>query len=497
MASLHLIVAPPPTPNGDLHVGHMSGPYLAADIYRRYVLQQGHRAFYTVSSDDHQSYVDTTAARLGFTPQALIAQARRDIRLSFDTFSIGLDSFGQPNAEYSEFVSRFFTTLASNRLIRPERVPVLYDVQSGSYPVEAFVSGRCPNCLEGTCGGICEGCGHPNACTDLVGLDTNRYQIRHEDRLVFDLEKFRPGLEDHLGRLGTHRPALRRLIAQLLSARLQPFTLSYTAPRGIDTSAWGFPGQRLNVWGEMYPGHMYWLTKMAGDAVADAQYVQFLGFDNSYFYVFVHLAMALAARQCGIEWPLPSAFITNQFYYLQTGKFSTSKGHVIWARDLAADCNTDLARLFLALHGPEFQEATFSRPVFDQAVDELASKINTLAATYNRRSRGNRASAELIPNEVVQLMSREIPLAEYSNAELARRAVHCLEYLNHWLSTNDTASFEGIPSAVALCLEALCPGYALGLKSQFAIEDHSWTRLARRPAGSLPEIQVQYANAAL
>src|SRR5262245_57643243 len=65
MPSLHLIVAPPPTPNGDLHVGHMSGPYLAADIYRRQVLQDGHEAIYTVSTDDHQSYVDTTARRLG------------------------------------------------------------------------------------------------------------------------------------------------------------------------------------------------------------------------------------------------------------------------------------------------------------------------------------------------------------------------------------------------------------------------------------------------
>ncbi|HEX7288656.1 MAG TPA: class I tRNA ligase family protein [Candidatus Angelobacter sp.] len=496
MSSLQLIVAPPPTPNGDLHVGHMSGPYLAADIYRRRVLQQGKRAVYMVSSDDHQSYVDTTANRLGLTPEALIAQARRDIQNSFEAYSIGLDHFGQPSPDYCSFVTKFFSALASKQLIRVEKVPVLYDTVQHNFPVEAFVSGCCPNCLEGTCGGICEGCGHPNSCTDLVGLDTNRYQTRPEDRLVFDLEQFRPALDDHLLRLGTHRPALSRLVTQLLSGRLKPFVLSYKTPRGIDTAALGLPGQHLNVWGEMYPGHMYWLTKAAGTAVSDAEYVQFLGFDNSYFYIIVHLALALAARQCGFDWPLPAAFVTNQFYYLGTRKFSTSKGHAVWARDLAAECNTDLARLFLALHGPEYQEASFSQSLFSQAADELAAKINKLAAAYNSTRSRHRSAQEVLPAEVVRLMSQEVSLKDYSNGDFARRAVHSIEYLDHWLSTNSEASTTSIPSALALCLEPLCPLYTAEIKRQFAIREHSWARPAQCPDHSLPEIQVQYANAA-
>ncbi len=186
MSPLHLIVAPPPTPNGDLHVGHLSGPYLAADIYRRYVMQSGQQAVYVVSTDDHQSYVDTTARRLGLSPEALIEQAHRDIQDSLHAYSIGLTHFGQPNPEYIDFVKRFFRTLASKDDIRVQKVPVLFDRQTGTYPVEAFVSGRCPYCLEGTCGGICEGCGHPNSCVDLLGLDS-RYEVRNEERLVLDL----------------------------------------------------------------------------------------------------------------------------------------------------------------------------------------------------------------------------------------------------------------------------------------------------------------------
>jgi methionyl-tRNA synthetase len=496
MPALHLIVAPPPTPNGDLHVGHMSGPYLAADIYRRQVLQEGHEAIYTVSTDDHQSYVDTTARRLGTDSESLIRQARRDIQHSLDAFNIKLDHFGQPNPDYNAFIKEFFTKLAAKNLIRVARVPVLFDTQTNTYPVEAFVSGCCPNCLEGTCGGICEGCGHPNACVDLVGLDEQRYESRQEERLILDLEQFRPALDNYLSSLGTHRPALQRLIHSLLSRKLTPLVISYKTPRGIETDGFGINGQRLNVWAEMYPGHMYWLTKMVGNRVADAKYVQFMGFDNSYFYVLAHVALAMAARQCGYEWPLPSAFITNQFYYLNVGKFSTSKGHAVWAKDLAAEYNTDLARLFLAWHGPEFQEGTFSEPFFRLAITDFAGKINKLAQAYNaRRATGDRGG-ETLPRKLIELMSRGLSLSEYSNAELARRSIHCLEYLEFLLSSGKDVPLGAIPSAIALCLGPFCPAYVDEIKSRFNIRENSWANLAHsRSDASMPEIQEQYVRA--
>lgn len=496
MSALHLIIAPPPTPNGDLHVGHLSGPYLAADIYRRYVIQQGGRAVYVVSTDDNQSYVDTTARRLGTEPEALIQQARRDIQKTLAAYNIGLSHFGQSGPEYTAFVTKFFSALAAKGLVRVEKVPVLFDSSTGAFPVEAFVTGRCPWCLEGTCGGICEGCGHPNSCVDLAGLDRNRYQVRQEERLVLDLEQFRPALDQHLLSMGTHRPALLRLINSLLAGKLKPMVISYETPRGIPADGFGAAGQRLNVWAEMYPGHIYWLTRMAGNDIADARYVQFLGFDNSYFYVFVHVALALAARQTGFNWPLPSAFVTNQFYYLNTGKFSTSKGHVIWARDLAAEHNTDLARLFLALHGPEYQEATFSEEIFRLAVNEFATKINRLAAAFNSRRNSAGPSQAALPAELTAMMSREAPLAEYSSAELARRSIHCLEYLEHLISTDRQAPIACIPGAVALCLGPFCPDYTDQLKARYSIKENTWTNLARcnvHPA--MPEIEEQCAHA--
>jgi methionyl-tRNA synthetase len=208
------------------------------------------------------------------------------------------------------------------------------------------------------------------------------------------------------------------------------------------------------------------------------------------------VALALAGQRSGYEWPLPSAFITNQFYYLNTGKFSTSKGHAIWARDLSTECNTDMTRLFLAMHGPEYQEGTFSEQIFRMAVAEFAAKINKLADAYNRR----RVSAEMrdgsLPDSLITLMSREVPLSEYSSALLARRAIHCLEYLEHLLSTQQEVPLASVPSAVALCLGPFCPIYTAQLKQSFNITENSWTNLAQcHNDATLPVIQEEYAHA--
>jgi methionyl-tRNA synthetase len=235
---------------------------------------------------------------------------------------------------------------------------------------------------------------------------------------------------------------------------------------------------------------------MGGNKIGDARYIQFLGFDNSYFYVFVHAALAMAAQQSGYQWPLPSAFITNQFYYLNTGKFSTSKGHVIWARDMAAEWNTDLARLFLAWHGPEYQEGAFSEPIFRLAVAEFAGKINKLASAYNARRAGGNGHQATLPAKLIALMSRDVPMSEYSHAELARRSIHSLEYIESLLSSGRDAPIASIPAAVALCLGPFCPNYTDELKTRFNIQENSWANLAQcRTDASMPEIQEQYAHA--
>jgi methionyl-tRNA synthetase len=471
MARRHLIIAPPPTPNGDLHVGHMSGPYLAGDFYKRFLAREGITAHYVLSTDDHQSYVDTTAGRLGLPRDELVARSRREIWDSLQTYAIGVDHFGAPDGDYPAYIARYFRALSEAGLCAVRDVEVLFDRTTGTFPVEAFVSGFCPTCLDATCGGICESCGHPNACVDLVGLDRARYEVRREPRLVLDLEQFRPELDEHLTGL-PNRPALARLIAALLAGRLEPFVLSYRTGRGVGAGCAGLPDQQINVWGEMGPGHMYYLEQVVGPLDPADHYVQFMGFDNSYFYVVVHVALALAGRRCGYPWPLPAAVVTNQFYALESAKFSTSKGHLVWARDLAKEFTTDAIRLFLALHGPEYQEASFVPPVFQSTAEALGARINRLAEAFNGAARPAAPTPGRPPEDVVRALAGSPSLERYSAAEAARRALSAIHFMADAVAGGNARLVPYVPALLARALDVFCPAYV---------------DLVRRSAG-LPEV---------
>jgi methionyl-tRNA synthetase len=480
------IIAPPPTPNGDLHIGHMSGPYLGADLFARTVRQQGLRPNFVVSTDDHQSYVDTTARRLGTTAQALIAKSRAEIGASFDRYGIQLSAFGVIDDRYHQFVQNFVLQLFRRELLKVQEVNVLFDNQLGCYAVEAFVSGLCRHCLASSAGGICEACGQPNTCTDLLGLDAARFSQRREPRLVLDLERFRAGLEQHLGAMHTHRPWLRRLIDSLLAKPLAPFIMSYKAQRGISLGFVGLPDQHLNVWGEMFPGHIYFLSQAAGSISRNDRYVQFLGFDNSYFYVFVHLALSLAADEAGFNWPAPQAFITNQFYNLGNEKFSTSKGHLVWARDLAVDFDTDVIRLFLALHGPEYQEADFSMAAFATEANRLERDINAVVSHYNSCSY-TVADAGAV-SALVTAMRPECAIERYSASDNARRVLNGIRALVQVPMVEQGGLIAYIPSLLALALDPFCPRYAAAIRARFGFTSVSWDSLVPVEAGiALPE----------
>lgn len=477
MAGKHLIIAPPPTPNGDLHVGHMSGPYLAADFYKRFLARDGIVARYVLSTDDNQSYVDTTAARLGFSRDELVARSRREIWDSLQAYAIGVDHFGEQGPDYPAYIEGYFRALEASGLAAVREVEVLFDRTTRTFPVEAFVSGFCPTCLDATSGGICESCGHPNGCVDLVGIDHARYQVRREPRLVMDLEQFRPELDEYLTGLRSHRPALARLIAALLAGRLEPFVLSYQTGRGISAGCVGLPGQEINVWGEMFVGHMYFLEQAVGALDPSDHYVQFMGFDNSYFYVVVHVALALAARRCGYPWPLPAAVITNQFYYLESAKFSTSKGHLVWARDLAKEFTPDAIRLFLALHGPEYQEASFVSTVFRAAAEELGAKINRLVEAFNGARRPASGNAGHDPAGIARALGGSPPLDRYTVAAAARRAVNGIHFMADAITKGDTGLVPYVPAVLARALAVFCPTYVERVRRD--------ARLTDAPGGAL------------
>ncbi len=391
------IIAPPPTPNGDLHVGHISGPYFGMDVLRRYLLLRNVEVVAGIGVDLNQSYVVTTGERLGIDPVRLANQSHTNIKLTLAAASISLDAVGMPNQEYSDYVSQWFGHLHDAGTFEYREILVPYDVKRKRFMFESYASGWCTNCLASTSGGICEACGHPNSPRDLFGLQPT--SGNHDDPIEFrpcgtwmlKLERWRVPLEGHLRPLmGRMRPSLRRLVNEILEKPLPDFPVTFPSEWGLSAPMPGSKGLVLNVWAEMVPGHYYWL-KESQKTVADAElhvsddavhYVQFLGFDNSFFYVFAHLALAFAARECGADSLLPQAFITNDFYLLDNYKFSTSQGHLIWGRDFLKNHSVDEARFYLAWSNPECDQSNFSHVDFAEIVKKKftvpLSKLLTL-----------------------------------------------------------------------------------------------------------------------
>ncbi|KPX43606.1 class I tRNA ligase family protein [Pseudomonas syringae pv. tagetis] len=373
----YLVTATPPTTNGDLHVGHLSGPYLAADVFSRAQKLLGHEVIYLSSGDDHQTYVVTRAEKLGVEPHALAARCNEEILSTLRAGDIDTDSFSAPDEHYIEDVQQFFSALEQRGIICDKNVVFPYSKKQQRYLFEAYVSGICPECYSSTAGAICETCGHPNDANSLMfpsfgnAADGEEIEYRTLTIKVLPLEKYRSAMIALYQQKKTiMRPHLRTFLDEMMSRPLEDFPITYPSHWGIRAPFSGCENQVLNVWAEMLPGLIHMTAKVSPDALwqpeSRYQLVQFMGFDNSYYFSLVHLALQLAHG----DMVTPTAIITNEFFHLENQKFSTSRGHLIWAADLLKDYGADNVRFFLALVNPETQTANFSEKEFIEAIKQ-------------------------------------------------------------------------------------------------------------------------------
>jgi methionyl-tRNA synthetase len=366
-------------------LGHLSGPYLGLDVFRRYKLLRGARTVSAVSIDTNQSYVVTTAERLGMSPDALVAKSYAEISATFARAEILPDVVGAPDAAYQSYVRDWFSRFAARGLLQARKLSMPFDTERGRFLFESYVKGLCPHCLAGTNGNICEDCGHPNDPDDLIEArvaNDGSAKIERRECLAFhfDLEPWRADLTAFFERTKWLRPSLTVLLEELFAKRLPIVPITFPSAWGIPAPFPGAEGLVLNVWAEMLPGHYYWLeqafSRSGGhgrllDRTTGVEYVQYLGFDNSFYYAALHLGLAFAARANGIKALLPTRLHTNEFYQLGAHKFSTSQGHVIWARDFLGRAQVDEVRFYLSRTNPETQRTTFDESEYERTVGSL------------------------------------------------------------------------------------------------------------------------------
>ncbi len=343
------IVAAPPTPNGRLHLGHISGPYLAAMALRNHLTQQGAEVETLCGSDDHQSYVCVAAESASKDPAHFCAEMKKDIQSDFAAAGIEWDRLVSPlqNESYREAVQKQFVQLVAEGVFRRKSVAVALGESSGQELYGGYISGQCPHCDTLSGGGLCEACGLPNGSTDLgrftgTGCDA-RGLISQGERFVLPLGDYAGELRAVL--LGIEMPGqLRRKLLGIVDRGLPEMVVSHEAPWGLKATLES--DQVVDEWIEMA---LAYAAELPHDRPAE-KLIQCFGTDNAYYYGIVHLAVYLAL---GREDLIPHAFVVNHFLQLEGEKFSTSRSHAIWVSDLPRSFPAEVLQLYLSLIRPE------------------------------------------------------------------------------------------------------------------------------------------------
>ena len=375
------VTATPPTPNGDLHLGHMAGPYVAADVLRRYLAAEGTSVLMTTGMDDNQSYVPLQGFRSEQTPEqvadhygARIGAAWRDAGVLFDRIVEPRRTHG-----YVEFVQAFFRKLYDSGVLVPRTKPLPFCGGCDKWLYEAYISGRCPHCGESSNGNACEACARPNHCGDLGDpvclLCGEPAQLRDQTRLFLPLAPFAERLARFWDSVAMP-PRLRALCRAMAADGLPEIAVSHPSDWGVPVPAsMGFEDQRIYVWLEMAPGY---LLELGPDAARPSSGpVQFFGFDNGYFHAVLFPALFMAWDP---DLPLPVAFVVNEFYRYEGKKFSTSRRHAVWARDGLAETGSDALRLHVLRDRPNGRQTNFTHGDLESTRARLHEEWNAWLA---------------------------------------------------------------------------------------------------------------------
>lgn len=376
-----VVLSPPPTPNGPLHVGHLSGPYLAADVAVRAARRHGTPVLAVCGLDDHQNYVVSAARAAGLPPDRLRARNAERIRLVFERALIRHDVFIEPSADagYRAAVAGLFAELTAAGT---------FPARSWSQPAcatcagtlhHAYVSGRCPRCGSRSGGGTCEGCGSFVTAATLVDPQCTRCDrpATAEQAVtgpVLPLAEHRTALLEVWSR-ATLPPRIRRLIETTLADGLPQVPLSYPTDWGIPAEG---DGHRIDVWAEMVLGYLYAIGTRFAPASDDltgylagwrsvGELWAFLGIDNGFYYAIMFPAVLLAA---GIDADTIGGLVVNEFYRLDGQKFSTSRQHAIWAEELLEQVGPEVLRLFLCWDRPGAVASDFTLDRFRRVVED-------------------------------------------------------------------------------------------------------------------------------
>ena len=366
-----LVTTALPYANGPVHIGHLAGVYVPADIYARYLRLQGREVMLVGGSDEHGVPITIKARKEGVTPQDIVDRYHALIRDSFQEFGISFDVYGRTTSQtHRKTASDFFRKLYDNGEFIEKSSMQLYDPEAGQFLADRYVTGKCPHCgNEHAYGDQCEACGTSLNATDLIdpksAITGAKPVLKETTHFFLPLDKWQPRLEEWI--LKGHKEWKPNVYGQCkswLDMGLQPRAVSRDLDWGIPVPVDGAEGKVLYVWFDAPIGYISNTIDLVGDDYTkwwkdpETRMIHFIGKDNIVFHCIVFPSMLMAEG----TYNLPDNVPANEFLNLEDDKISTSRNWAVWLHEYLRDFpgKQDTLRYTLTANAPETKDNNFT-----------------------------------------------------------------------------------------------------------------------------------------
>ena len=367
-----LITTALPYANGPVHIGHLAGVYVPADIYARYLRLQGREVLMIGGSDEHGVPITIKAKAEGVTPQDIVDRYHNIIKESFAELGISFDIYSRTTSDiHARTASEFFRRLYDNGQFVEKTSMQLFDEKANQFLADRYVTGECPHChAEGAYGDQCEKCGTSLNATDLINprsaITGNTPVLRETKHWYLPLDRWQKALEEWI--LEGHKEWKPNVYGQCkswLDLGLQPRAVSRDLDWGVPVPVESADGKVLYVWFDAPIGYISNTIELLPDSWekwwkdSDTRIINFIGKDNIVFHCIVFPAMLMAY---GDNFQLPDNVPANEFLNLEGDKISTSRNWAIWLHEYLRDFpgKQDVLRYVLTANAPESQDNDFT-----------------------------------------------------------------------------------------------------------------------------------------
>ncbi|MGY8933410.1 MAG: methionine--tRNA ligase [Flavobacteriales bacterium] len=402
------ITAALPYTNGPVHIGHLAGVYVPADIYSRFQRMQGNDVAFVCGSDEHGVPITIKAKKEGITPQQVVDKYHAIIKQSFQDFGITFDNYSRTTAKiHHDTASEFFKKLYEDGKFIEQTTEQFYDKEANQFLADRFIMGTCPKCgFEESYGDQCESCGTSHNATDLINpkssITGNTPSLKKTKHWFLPLDQYEPWLKDWIvkGHKKDWKTNVYGQCKSWIDDGLRPRAVTRDLDWGIPVPVEGADGKVLYVWFDAPIGYISatkeWAKKEGKDwepywKDENTKLLHFIGKDNIVFHCIIFPSMLKAEG----SYIVPNNVPANEFLNLEGNKISTSKNWAVWLHEYLIDFpnQQDVLRYALTANAPETKDNDFTWSDFqarnnNELVAIFGNFINRVVVLTNKYYEG-------------------------------------------------------------------------------------------------------------